>query len=76
MSKAFANTKLFAAAAMLFAVATIFNASMNASPSQEGRGLRITPSKIEAPVLEVGPTIPPNPWEDDAPSAVRSASKM
>ena len=72
MSKAFANTKVFAASAILFAVATLFNATMNASPSQEGVGLRNAPSSLSAPVLEVGPTLPPSPWDDDAPSVASS----
>jgi len=64
MSKAFANTKLFGAAAILFAAATIFNASMNAS---------VTPAGIKGePVLKVGPTFPPSPWDDDAPSVTAS----
>ena len=75
MSKAFANTKFFAAATILFAVATIFNANMSASSTTpEGLGLRKAPSTTSEPVLEVGPTIPPNPWEDDAPSVSDSAS--
>jgi hypothetical protein len=76
MSKAFANTKLFAAATILFAVATIFNANMNASSTsgREGLGLRNAPSTLSEPVLEVGPTIPPNPWEDDAPAPAGSGS--
>ena len=68
MSKTFANTKVFAAAAILFGVATLFNASLNGSPFQEGIGVRSAPPSLSAPVLEVGPTIPPSPWDDDAPS--------
>ena len=75
MSKTFANTKLFAAATILFAVATLFNANMNASsPSKGNFSLRNIAPKTAAPTLEVGPTIPPNPWEDDAPSVVKSSS--
>ena len=72
MSKTFANTKVFAASAILFAVATLFNATMNGSTSQEGLGLRSAPAPLSAPVLEVGPTIPPSPWDDDAPSVASS----
>ena len=68
MSKALANPKIFGAACLLFVGATLFNATVNASPSEEGLGLRNTPSSLSAPVLEVGPTIPPSPWDDDAPS--------
>ena len=72
MSKAFANTKVFAASAILFAVATLFNATMNASPSQQGLGLRSVPSSLSMSVVELGPTIPPSPWDDDAPSVASS----
>ena len=72
MSKAFANTKVFAASAILFAVATLFNATMNASPSQQGLGLRNAPSSLSMSVVELGPTIPPSPWDD--PSTVSVAS--
>ena len=71
MSKAFANTKVFAASAILFAVATLFNATMNASPSQQGLGLRSAPSSVS--VVELGPTIPPSPWDD--PSTLSVASR-
>ncbi|MEO8128959.1 MAG: hypothetical protein ABJF23_23850 [Bryobacteraceae bacterium] len=74
MSKTLANPRFFGAACLLFAGATLFNATMNASPSQEGSGLRNAPSSLSAPILEVGPTIPPSPWDDDAPSL--SASKL
>lgn len=72
MSKALANPKIFAAACLVFAGATLFNATMNASPAQDGLGLRNVPSSLSAPVLEVGPTIPPSPWDDDAPSVASS----
>ncbi|MEO8128961.1 MAG: hypothetical protein ABJF23_23840 [Bryobacteraceae bacterium] len=72
MSKTLANPKIFAAACILFAGATLFNVTMNASPATEGRGLRNLPTSLSAPVLEVGPTIPPSPWDDDAPSATVS----
>jgi hypothetical protein len=73
MSKAFANTKIFAAATILFAVATIFNANMNASSSAaSGIGLKVAPAKVAAPVLKVGPTIPPSPWDDSPSSSVSS----
>ena len=71
MSKAFANTKLFAAATILFAAATLFNVNMNASTaSSDGIGLKLTPVKAAEPVLQVGPTFPPSPWDDDAPTVV------
>jgi len=70
MSNALANPKIFAAACLLFAGATLFNVTMNASPAQEGIGLRNLPSSLSAPVLEVGPNIPPSPWDDDAPSVI------
>ena len=73
MSKALANPKIFGAACLLFVGATLFNATVNASPSEEGLGLRNAPSSLSAPVLQVGPTIPPSPWDDDAPSV---ASKL
>ena len=65
MTKAIANPKFFAAACLLFAGATLFNATMNASPTQECLGLRNAPCAISTPVLEVGPTIPPSPWDDE-----------
>ena len=71
MSKAFANTKVFAASAILFAVATLFNATMNASPSQQGLGLRSAPSSVS--VVELGPTIPPSPWDDPSTLSVASS---
>jgi hypothetical protein len=67
MSKALANPKIFGAACLLFAAATLFNVSANASSSITGMSLKAPMSQSET-VLEVGPTIPPNPWEDDAPS--------
>jgi hypothetical protein len=70
MSKIFLNPKFFAAATLLFAAATIFNA--NASPSATSNGMGImmmAPAPaISEPVLKVGPTLPPSPWEDDAPA--------
>ena len=75
MTKAFANTKVFAASAILFAAATLFNANMSASStSREGFGLRNAPATLSEPVIQVGPTIPPNPWEDDAPSTLDGGS--
>ena len=72
MSKAIANPRIFAATCLLFAGATLFNVTANANGAgASGIGLR-TPERISAPVLEVGPTIPPSPW-DDAPSV---ASKL
>ena len=65
MTKAIANPRFFAATCLLFAGATIFNATVNASPTQEGLGLRIAPPAVSAPVLEVGPTIPPSPLDDE-----------
>ena len=70
MSKTFANTKVFAASAILFAIATLFNASVNGSTSQEGLGLRSAPAPLSVPVLEVGPTIPPSPWDDEPTVAI------
>ena len=72
MSNIFANPKFFGAACLLFVGATLFNATMNASPSQEGLGLRNAVPALSAPVLEVGPTIPPSPWDDDAPFVTSS----
>ena len=65
MTNAIANPKFFAATCLLFAGATLFNATMNASPAQECLGLRSAPVSVSAPVLEVGPTIPPSPWDDE-----------
>jgi hypothetical protein len=73
MSQVFANTKLFGAAAILFAVATIFNVNMNASASSsDAIGLKVAPAMAAEPVLQVGPTFPPSPWDDDAPSVAAS----
>ena len=60
MSKAFANPKIFAAVCLIFAGATFFNVSANASSDMNGMSLRAVP-QVSAPVQEVGPTIPPNP---------------
>ena len=65
MSKALANPRIFGAACLLFAGATLFNATVNASPAREGVGRWNAPSSLSAPVLEVGPTIPPSPWDDE-----------
>ncbi len=65
MSKALANPKIFGAACLLFVGATLFNATINASTPREGLGVRSAPSSLSAPVLEVGPTIPPSPWDDE-----------
>ncbi len=72
MSRAVAYPKLFAAVCLLFAEATLFNVTANATSSAigvgaGGMGLR-EPVRISAPVLKVGPAIPPSPWDDDAPS--------
>jgi hypothetical protein len=76
MSKALANPKIFGAACLLFAAATLFNVSANASSSTAtGMSLKAPISQSDT-VLEVGPTIPPNPWEDDAPSVSSASSKM
>ena len=69
MSKLFANTKLFAATAILFAAATIFNVNVNASTaSSDGIGLKVVATQAAEPVLQVGPTFPPSPWDDDTPT--------
>jgi len=76
MSKAFANPKIFAAVCLIFAGATIFNVSANASSDMKGMSLKAVP-QVSAPVQEVGPTIPPNPWEDEmAPSGGGSSSRL
>ena len=72
MSKAFANTKVFAASTILFAVATLFNVTQNGLPSQGDLGLPSVTSALSAPVLGIGPTLPPSPWDDDSPVAVSS----
>jgi hypothetical protein len=69
MSKAFANPKIFGAVCLIFAGATLFNANANASSNPSGMSLKAAPSSYSTPVLEVGPTIPPSPWDDEpAPS--------
>jgi hypothetical protein len=75
MTKAFTNPKVFAAACLLFAGATMFNVTANASSNASGMSLNATPAKISAPVLEVGPTIPPNPWEGVAPASSASGRR-
>ena len=77
MSKALANPKIFAAACLLFAGATIFNVTANATSNADGvggsgMGLRV-PERISAPVLKVGPTLPPSPWDDDSPFVATDA---
>src|SRR4051794_41795525 len=76
MSKAFANPKIFAAVCLIFAGATIFNVSANASSDIKGMSLKAVP-QVSAPVEEVGPTIPPNPWEHEMPpSGGGSSSRL
>ena len=70
MSKVLANPKIFGAACLLFAGATLFNATVIASTPQQGLGLRSAPSSVS--VVELGPTIPPSPWDDDAPFVASS----
>jgi hypothetical protein len=75
MSKAFANPRIFVATCLLFVGATVFNLTANASVSSEvsGKGLRVVPNvSVSEPVLKVGPTFPPSPWDDDAPSVTAS----
>ena len=60
MSKALANPKLFAAATILFALATFVNFG-TASGGEDGRGL-VAP--IGVPIEKSSPTILPDPWED------------
>jgi hypothetical protein len=76
MTKAFSNPKIFGAACLLFAGATLFNMTANASSNANGMSLKATPAKVLAPVLEVGPTIPPNPWEGASPARSRSGSRL
>jgi hypothetical protein len=76
MSKAFGNTKLFAAATILFAAATIFNATVSASSTSGGTALKIAPAAtVSEPVVKLGPTLPPSPWDDDASSGGGSSLK-
>jgi len=65
MSKLFANPKIFGAACLIFVGATLFNASANASSNANGMSLKAAPTTYSEPVLQVGPTIPPNPWDDE-----------
>jgi len=77
MSKAFANPRIFAAASLLFVGATLFNLSANASPAsiESGKKLVVSPSYVAPePKLNVGPTFPPSPW-DDEPSVDGSAAR-
>ena len=73
MSKILANPKIFGTACLLFAGATLFNATVNASPSQQGLGLRSVPSSLSMSVVELGPTIPPSPWDDPSTLSVASS---
>ena len=72
MSRLLANPKIFGAACLLFAGATLFNATASASTPHQGLGLRSAPSSLSVSVVELGPTIPPSPWDDDAPSVASS----
>ena len=69
MAKTLSNPRLFAAACLLFAGATFFNATASASSTTKTHGttLSVSPAKAPAPVGKIGPTIPPSPW-DDSPS--------
>ena len=56
------NTKLFAGAALLFAVASFLNVNAESASASGGLTLVITdPAQIET---RLGPTIPPDPWEE------------
>ena len=60
MSKALSNPKLFAAATVLFALATLVN--MGAAPvSEEANGLA---NQKLISIEKSSPTIPPDPWSD------------
>ena len=72
MSKALANPKIFGAACLLFVGATLFNVTAKASTAEQGLGLPSVTSALSAPVLGIGPTLPPSPWDDDSPVAVSS----
>ena len=63
MSKALANPKLFAAAALLFAVASFANLSVE--PNTEFNSATKSPMRVEParPELKASPTIPPSPWD-------------
>ena len=63
MSKALANPKLFAAAGLLFAVATIVNATAASTCPYGNSGLSLSPAEKIAPAeTKSSPTIPPDPW--------------
>jgi len=75
MSNTFANPKIFAAACLLFVGATLFNLSADAFPVgiESGKKLVVSPSHAAPePKLNVGPTFPPSPWDDDAPTVIAS----
>jgi hypothetical protein len=60
MSKALANPIMFAAAVVLFAVASFANTSSAVSTS-----LIISTDKTIAPIeMKSGGSLPPDPWED------------
>jgi hypothetical protein len=60
MSKALANPLLFAAAVVLFAVASFANTSNDVSTS-----LILSTDKAVTPIeMKSGGSLPPDPWED------------
>ena len=73
MSKVLANPKIFGAACLLFAGATLFNATVNASTPRQGLGLQSAPSSLSVSVVELGPTIPPSPWDDPSTLSIASS---
>jgi len=63
MSRLLENPKVFAIAAALFMIATIFNFSVNnATPGYAGSSLIAPLGPVEVN-QQIGPTLPPNPWE-------------
>ena len=63
MSRLLENPKVFAATAILFTIATLFNFSAQAVPVA---GSSLVPAPFMAPTQinqEIGPSIPPNPWD-------------
>lgn len=59
MTTIFENTKVFAAAAVLFAVATF----ATAGDVTIRTGLTVAP--VAQPESKLGPTMPPSPWDEE-----------
>lgn len=63
--RAFQSSKMFAAVAALFALATAFNASQDRTDTA-GKGRLVVPVEAPAPIdVKLKPAVPASPWNAD-----------